>query len=70
MKKIFKFLNVALKMTLAMLASWSTAQIVIPLAAAERGYTGAYGGEWYLIIAVFVGTYYLFSKLNKEVYRQ
>jgi hypothetical protein len=32
------------------------------MAAAERGYEGAYGGEWLLIIAVFVLTYYLTAK--------
>lgn len=61
MKKIFNFL---INSTSALLASWIVAQMVIPLAEAERGYSGAYGGEWYLIIAVLVGTYYLLRFLD------
>lgn len=33
---------------------WLTSLWAIPLAAAERGYTGAYGGEYLLIGFVFV----------------
>ena len=34
------------------------------MAAKERGYTGAYGGEWLLIIAIFIFTFWLTSKIG------
>ena len=36
-------------------------QFLVPLAAAERGYAGAFGGEWILIIAAFFVSYEVFT---------
>lgn len=36
--------------------------LLIPYAAEERGYSGAYGGEWLLIIGSFCITYWLLTR--------
>lgn len=36
--------------------------LLIPYAAQERGYSGAYGGEWLLIIGSFCITYWLLTR--------
>ena len=36
--------------------------LLIPYAAQERGYSGAYGGEWLLIIGAFCITYWLLTR--------
>lgn len=46
---------------IAVAAAGATAMVVIPLAKAERGYD-AYGGEWIIIGAVLLGTFYLVHK--------
>ncbi|MDR2558679.1 MAG: hypothetical protein LBC86_03930 [Oscillospiraceae bacterium] len=35
-----------LKIGLSLLAAWVVSLPLIPMAAKERGYEGAYGGEW------------------------
>ena len=52
-----------IRIALSLFAAWLVSIPVIPLAAQERGYTGAYGGEWLLIIAVFIAAYYFTSKI-------
>lgn len=37
--------------------------ILIPYAEQERGYSGAYGSEWILIIGSFLVVYYVLTKL-------
>lgn len=45
----------------------STYQFFAPIAAAERGYTGAIGGEGILVILAFVGAYKLFSYVFENI---
>ena len=51
-----------IKLTMSLLAAWIVSIYLIMQATQERGYAGAYGGEWIVIIAVFFFAYYLVSK--------
>ena len=52
----------AIKIFLSYLVAWINSLWLIPWAAAERGYEGAYGGEWMLIMLAFIGTYWALSR--------
>jgi hypothetical protein len=47
-----------IKGAISLFIGWLSALWLVPAAAAERGYEGAYGGEWFLIIGSFVITYW------------
>ena len=51
-----------IRLAAALLAAWIAGIYLITQAAQERGYTGAYGGEWLVIAAVFILAHYLGSK--------
>jgi len=51
-----------IKISIAFMVAWLNSLWLVPLAAAERGYTGAYGGEWLLIIGFFIFTYWIATK--------
>lgn len=53
---LIKALYLAIITLLGLLMAWLTSLWAIPLAAAERGYTGAYGGEYLLIGFAFVSS--------------
>ena len=50
------------KFAASLFTAWLVGIHLIPLAAAERGYEGAVGGEGLVIIGVFILTYYLCSR--------
>ena len=51
-----------LRLALAFLTAGLVSRPLIAMAARERGFEGAFGGEWILIIGVFVLTYYIAAK--------
>jgi hypothetical protein len=55
-------LAVIVKAALSFVAAYFVSGPLIDAAAKERGYTGAYGGEWFLIFGAFALTYYLATK--------
>lgn len=66
--KIFiKLLAIVSKVFVSIVVAISTYQFFEPIAAAERGYKGAIGGEGILVILAFVGTYKLFSYVFKNI---
>ena len=62
--KVFR--SILISCTSFMIAS-VVARFAIPWAAAERGYDGAYGGEWALIIGAFFLSYWALSKLTEAI---
>lgn len=60
-----KTVQIAIPGLIALFFAWLTSLWLIPLAAMERGYEGAYGGEWLLIVAVFMGVYWAVSELGR-----
>jgi polyferredoxin len=54
------------KIALSFFAAWVVSGPLIEAAAQERGYTGAVGGEWFVIIGTFALTYYLTALLIKR----
>ena len=51
-----------IRLAVAFFVAWMVSIPMIALATAERGHPDAYGGEWMLIIAAFVITYYIATK--------
>lgn len=47
---------------LSLFAAWIVSGPLIRSATRERGYAGAVGGEWLVIVGAFFLTYYLASK--------
>lgn len=54
------------KIILAIIPASLMALWAIPYAAMERGYTGAIGGEWLLIILTFLFSYHQVTKKANE----
>ena len=54
-----------IRLSVAFFTAWMASIPMIALATAERGHPDAYGGEWMMIIATFVITYYLATKRIK-----
>ena len=57
-----KVLAFCIKVEMSFFTAFSVSRPLIDAAARERGHYGAFGGEWFLIIGVFVLTYYLTSR--------
>ena len=55
---------VVLKIAFAVFISFISSKFLLPIARVERGYD-AYGGEWILIIFIFLGSYSLLNALSK-----
>lgn len=60
-KFFIKGLALAAKVLASVAISINVYQFLAPIAAAERGYTGAIGGEGILVILAFCGAYKLFG---------
>ena len=58
------------RLALSFLAAWLVSIPMIAIAAAERGYEGAYGGEWFVIIGAFALTYHLTGKVLRPPRRK
>ena len=56
-----------IKIALSALVAWLIAPDLIAAAAKERGYEGAFGSEWFLIIGAAGVTYYLLTLLFKAI---
>ena len=54
---------ICIRIALSLIFTWLVSWPLIVIAAGERGYTGAYGGEWLLIVSVFIAAFYLSTKL-------
>lgn len=59
--KFIKVLAIVSKLFGSVAVAISSYSFLAPIAAAERGYTGAIGGEGILVILAFCGTYKLFN---------
>ena len=55
-----------IRLSPSLLATCVVNIILIEVAAWERGYAGAYGGEWFLIIVAWFLTFYLLTRPGKE----
>lgn len=55
-----------LKLAISVFVAWVCSLQLVPLATAERGYSGAYGSEWFLIIGAGALTYYLLSAKRRN----
>lgn len=60
-KNFVKALAAGTKVLASVAVAISVYSFLAPLAAAERGYTGAIGGEGILVILAFCGAYKLFG---------
>lgn len=64
---LIKVYYAVLRASTSFLVATVVAKFAIPWAAAERGYDGAYGGEWALIIGAFFLSYWALSTLTEVI---
>lgn len=62
-RKLITFLSEALCLFTAIITGIKVFEFLSPLAAAERGYTGAVGGELLAAVAVGIAVYYIIGAI-------
>lgn len=67
MKRLLKYgTAIMLELAATLMVTYNVGKIATALAYAERGYK-AYGGEWLVIIAVLVASFYVIHNITSEI---